>query len=227
MIVRFRVLKFTDDNGKTLRHPGNLAKLRKTLSSPTLRWCVAATLALSKIWQNWTDHYYDMFDIILFKPQIPPNTGNIIRLCANTGSRLHLIRPVGFDLDEKAVRRAGLDYQEMALVAEYDSLDECRSSLHQPEIFAVTKFAGQNYDQHTYGPNSAFLFGAETTGLPDSVHSMFADDRKIRLPMLAGNRSLNLSNAVSIVVYEAWRQCDFAGSVTLAPTLSGQPKDTE
>ena len=169
-----------------------------------------------------------MFDIILFTPQIPPNTGNIIRLCANTGSRLHLIRPVGFDLDEKAVRRAGLDYQEMALVTEYDSLDECRSSLHQPEIFVVTKFAGQNHDQPTYGPNSAFLFGSETTGLPDFVHGMFADDRKIRLPMLAGNRSLNLSNAASIVVYEAWRQCDFVGSVmTPLPSLSGQPKDTE
>ena len=168
-----------------------------------------------------------MFDIILFTPQIPPNTGNIIRLCANTGARLHLIRPVGFDLDEKAVRRAGLDYQEMALVTEYDSLDECRSSLQQPEIFAVTKFACQNYDQQTYSPNSAFLFGAETTGLPDSVHGMFADDRKIRLPMLAGNRSLNLSNAASIVVYEAWRQCDFVGSVTPLPSLSGQPKDTE
>ena len=204
-----------------------MATLWVAPSSPLLRWCVAATLALSKIWQNGTDHYYEMFDIILFTPQIPPNTGNIIRLCANTGSRLHLIRPLGFDLDEKAVRRAGLDYHEMALVTEYDSLDECRLSLHQPEIFAVTKFASQNHDQPIYGPNSAFLFGAEKTGLPDAVHVIFADDRKIRLPMLAGNRSLNLSNAVSIVIYEAWRQCDFAGSVTPPPSLSGQPEDTE
>ena len=227
MIVRFTVIKFTDGSGKTLRHPSYLAKLLVAPSSPLLRWCIAAILALSKIWQNWTDHYYDMFDIILFTPQIPPNTGNIIRLCANTGSRLHLIRPIGFDLDEKAVRRAGLDYQKMVQITEYDSLDECRSSLHQPEIFAVTKFAGQNHDQPTYGPNSAFLFGSETTGLPDVVHGMFADDRKIRLPMLAGNRSLNLSNAASIVVYEAWRQCDFAGSLTPLPSLCGQPKDTE
>ena len=225
MIVRFTVIKFTDGSGKTLRHPSYLAKLLVAPSSPLLRWCIAAILALSKIWQNWTDHYHDMFDIILFTPQIPPNTGNIIRLCANTGSRLHLIRPIGFDLDEKAVRRAGLDYQKMAQVTEYDSLDECRSSLHQPEIFAVTKFASQNHDHPTYGSNSAFLFGAETTGLPDSVHSIFADDRKIRLPMLAGNRSLNLSNAVSIVIFEAWRQCGFNGSMMPTKRLSARPKE--
>ena len=181
-----------------------------------------------KIWQNGTDHYYNMFDIILFTPQIPPNTGNIIRLCANTGSRLHLIRPLGFDLDEKAVRRAGLDYHEMALVKEYDSLDECRLSLHQPEIFAVTKFASQNHDQPIYGPNSAFLFGAEKRQACQMLFTAYLlMTEKIRLPMLAGNRSLNLSNAVSIVIYEAWRQCDFAGSVTPPPSLSGQPKDTE
>ncbi len=168
-----------------------------------------------------------MFDIILFTPQIPPNTGNIIRLCANCGSRLHLIRPLGFDLDAKAVRRAGLDYHEMALVTEYDSLDECRLGLHQSEIFAVTKFASQSYDQPTYSPNSSFLFGAETTGLSDAIHDRFADDRKIRLPMLAGNRSLNLSNAVSIVIYEAWRQCEFLGSVPPLSSRSGQSKDNE
>ena len=155
-----------------------------------------------------------MFDIILHTPQIPPNTGNIIRLCANTGARLHLIRPLGFDLDEKAVRRAGLDYHEMARVTQYDSLAQCQHMLGSDvAIFAVTKFAQQHYDQPRYAPGSAFLFGAETTGLPDEVHAAFADDHKIRLPMLVGNRSLNLSNAVSIVVYEAWRQCDFGGSI--------------
>ena len=168
-----------------------------------------------------------MFDIILFTPQIPPNTGNIIRLCAHTGSRLHLIRPLGFNLDEKAVRRAGLDYHEMALVKEYESLDECRSALQQSEIFVATKFASQTHNQPTYGLNTAFLFGAETTGLPDAVHDMFADDRKIRLPMLADNRSLNLGNAVSVVIYEAWRQCDFTNSVAPLPKLPSQSKDTK
>ncbi len=153
-----------------------------------------------------------MFDIILFTPQIPPNTGNIIRLCANTGARLHLIRPLGFDLNEKAVRRAGLDYHEMALVTEYDSLDECFARLDQSEIFVATKFASQTHDYPRYSQRTTFLFGAETTGLPHEVQNIFADDKKIRLPMLLGNRSLNLSNAVSIVVYEAWRQCGFSGS---------------
>ncbi len=155
---------------------------------------------------------FDMFDIILFTPKIPPNTGNIIRLCANTGASLHLIRPLGFDLDEKAVRRSGLDYHEVTLVNEYDSLDECIALLDQSDIYAVTKFANQPYDYPRYGQRTAFLFGAETTGLPKKIHNMFTDDRKIRLPMLMGSRSLNLSNAVSIVIYEAWRQCKFIGS---------------
>ena len=168
-----------------------------------------------------------MFDIILFTPQIPPNTGNIIRLCANTGSHLHLIRPLGFNLDEKAVRRAGLDYHEMALVKEYENLEECCSTLQQSEIFMATKFANQTHDQPSYGLNTAFLFGAETTGLPETVHGMFGDDRKIRLPMLADNRSLNLSNAVSIVIYEAWRQCDFNNSVPPLPKPRSQQKDAQ
>ena len=168
-----------------------------------------------------------MFDIVLFKPQIPPNTGNIIRLCANTGARLHLIRPFGFDLNEKAVRRAGLDYHEMTLVTEYDSLDECLTKLDQPEIFVATKFASQTHDYPRYSRRSAFLFGAETTGLPQEVHNIFADDRKIRLPMLVGNRSLNLSNAVSIVIYEAWRQCRFTGSDTPYGRQSALAKETK
>jgi tRNA (cytidine/uridine-2'-O-)-methyltransferase len=154
-----------------------------------------------------------MFDIILFTPQIPPNTGNIIRLCANTGARLHLIRPLGFTLDEKAVRRAGLDYHDMAHVRTYDSFAECITALGPTPIYAVTKFATRRYDEAAYNANCAFLFGAETTGLPADIHDNFDEDHKIHLPMLAGNRSLNLANAVSIVVYEAWRQCGFADSV--------------
>ncbi len=151
-----------------------------------------------------------MFNIILFTPQIPPNTGNIIRLCANCGARLHLIRPLGFDLDEKSCRRAGLDYRDMALVSQYDDLDECLAALDHPRLFAITKFATRTYTDAQFAAGDALLFGAETTGLPDYIHDRLSADEKLALPMLAGNRSLNLSNAVSIVTYEAWRQCGFA-----------------
>lgn len=166
-----------------------------------------------------------MFDIILYSPQIPPNTGNIIRLCANTGARLHLIRPLGFDLEMKAVRRAGLDYHEMARVETHDNLTDCLAALSPPALFAVTKFAAQSYVTPRYQAGTAFLFGAETTGLPDEIHNMLKDEQKIHLPMCAGNRSLNLSNAASIVLYEAWRQCEFAGHDRIAhipPSDEGQ-----
>ncbi len=151
-----------------------------------------------------------MFNIILFNPQIPPNTGNIIRLCANTGARLHLIRPLGFDLDEKSCRRAGLDYHDLAHVHAYDTLDDCLQTLNNPTTYAITKFGTRSYDEAAFQAGDALLFGAETTGLPDAVHARFTEDHKLCLPMLAGNRSLNLSNAVSVIVYEAWRQCGFA-----------------
>jgi len=152
-----------------------------------------------------------MFHVILFTPQIPPNTGNIIRLCANTGANLHLIEPLGFTLDAKSCRRAGLDYHDLANVAKHQDLEACLSALGQPRLFAVTKFASQRYDSPHFTAGDAFLFGAETTGLPASVHDGLADSQKIGLPMSGGNRSLNLSNAVSIIIYEAWRQCGFEG----------------
>lgn len=154
-----------------------------------------------------------MFHVILFNPQIPPNTGNIIRLCANTGANLHLIRPLGFTLDAKSCRRAGLDYHDLASVRQHDSLDACLSALRPDRLFGVTKFACQRYDTPRYAAGDAFLFGAETTGLPTDIHDSLADETKISLPMSGGNRSLNLANAVSIVIYEAWRQCDFGGMV--------------
>lgn len=154
-----------------------------------------------------------MFDIILFTPQIPPNTGNIIRLCANTGARLHLIKPLGFSLDEKSCRRAGLDYHEMALVQQYDSLEACLDAMgvtiDSPRLFAITKFGKQIVHDTALAIGDVFLFGAETTGLPDRIHSALGDNQKLSLPMLPDNRSLNLSNAVSITLYEAWRQNDF------------------
>lgn len=155
-----------------------------------------------------------MFHILLFTPQIPPNTGNIIRLCANTGAWLHLIRPLGFTLDEKSCRRAGLDYHDMARVQQHDTLDDCLRSLDNPRVFAVTKFASTRYDQVNFAAGDALLFGAETTGLPADIHARFDEGHRIGLPMTGGNRSLNLSNAVSIVSYEAWRQCGFANSAT-------------
>ena len=152
-----------------------------------------------------------MFRVILFTPQIPPNTGNIIRLCANTGADLHLVEPLGFTLDAKSCRRAGLDYHDLANVAKHENLEDCLSALGKPRLFAVTKFATQRYDSPRFAAGDAFLFGAETTGLPAAIHGDLADSQKIGLPMSGGNRSLNLSNAVSIIIYEAWRQCGFQG----------------
>jgi tRNA (cytidine/uridine-2'-O-)-methyltransferase len=154
-----------------------------------------------------------MFHVILFNPQIPPNTGNIIRLCANTGASLHLVHPLGFTLDAKSCRRAGLDYHDLASVLQHDSLDACLAGLQPQRLFAVTKFAAQRYDRPRYASGDAFLFGAETTGLPADIHASLADEAKIGLPMSGGNRSLNLANAVSVVIYEAWRQCGFGGMV--------------
>ena len=156
-----------------------------------------------------------MFHVILFNPQIPPNTGNIIRLCANTGASLHLIHPLGFTLDEKSCRRAGLDYHALSDVHQHDNLQQCLDALQTSRLFAITKFGNRRYDSVAYQPGDALLFGAETSGLPDTLHDSINDDHKLALPMAGGNRSLNLSNAVSVVLYEAWRRCDFAGMVPL------------
>ena len=151
-----------------------------------------------------------MFHIILFAPQIPPNTGNIIRLSANTGTKLHLIEPLGFRLDEKSCRRAGLDYRSLANVNIHKDLDECLEMLRLARIFVITSNGRKSLYDQKFATGDAFLFGSETSGLPESVHARFTEDQKLRLPMIAGNRSLNLSNAVSIAVYEAWRQTRFA-----------------
>ncbi len=155
-----------------------------------------------------------MFDIILFAPQIPPNTGNIIRLSANSGSRLHLIKPLGFTLDEKSCRRAGLDYHALSIVNIHDDLPTCINWLNQPRLFAVTTKGQNSVFDATFKMGDALLFGSETSGLPATVHESIKDKQKLRLPMVEGSRSLNLANAVSIVIYEAWRQLDFAGGVS-------------
>lgn len=154
-----------------------------------------------------------MFHVILFQPEIPPNTGNIIRLCANAGAALHLVHPLGFELDEARVKRAGLDYHEMAEVREHADLDACLAALKPKRLFAVSTRGKLRYTVPDYADGDAFLFGPETRGLPQALLNTFPPERVLRLPMRPDNRSLNLSNAVAILVYEAWRQAGFAGSV--------------
>jgi len=150
-----------------------------------------------------------MFHVILFQPEIPPNTGNIIRLCANSGCHLHLIEPIGFELDDKRLRRAGLDYHEYATLKRHESLAQCLESLGQPRVFAFTTKASHPYHEVTYEPGDAFLFGPESRGLPADVLDSLPAEQRVRLPMQPGCRSLNLSNTVAVAVYEAWRQQDF------------------
>ena len=150
-----------------------------------------------------------MFNVILFEPEIPPNTGNVIRLCANTGTRLHLIRPLGFDLDDRNLRRAGLDYHEYATVREYDTLDGCLDSLSDSRVFAFTTKGSHPFHEVQYRAGDAFLFGPESRGLPEEVLALFVPEQRLRLPMLPDSRSLNLSNTVAVAVFEAWRQCGF------------------
>ena len=152
-----------------------------------------------------------MFSVILYEPEIPPNTGNIIRLCANTGAQLHLVEPLGFDLEEKKLRRAGLDYREFVNVQTHASLAACLEALGQPRVFALSTRNARRYDEPSFAGNDAFLFGPETRGLPQGVLDALPDGQRLRLPMKKGNRSLNLSNAAAVVVYEAWRQLGFVG----------------
>jgi tRNA (cytidine/uridine-2'-O-)-methyltransferase len=150
-----------------------------------------------------------MLDIVLFEPEIPPNTGNIIRLCANTGFRLHLIEPLGFDWDDKRVRRAGLDYHEFAHVQRYKSLQDYVQHALKGRLFACETSGTVFHSEAQYQAGDAILFGPETRGLPDSVIAALPQAQHIRIPMLEGSRSMNLSNAVSVCVYEAWRQFGF------------------
>jgi tRNA (cytidine/uridine-2'-O-)-methyltransferase len=150
-----------------------------------------------------------LFHIILLQPQIPQNAGNIIRLCANSGCSLHLIQPCSFDLSHKGVRRAGLDYAELANVALHANLALCVATLREARVFSVETDGTRVYSDVSFRPGDAFLFGSETRGLPAAVVSEIAVERRLRIPMRAGNRSLNLGNAVALVTYEAWRQNGF------------------
>ncbi len=152
-----------------------------------------------------------MFNLALFEPRIAPNTGNIIRLAANNGCRLHLIEPLGFDFEEKALRRAGLDYHDLVNVTRYGNYQQFTEAMHDKRIIACTTKAQQFYHQIQYQQDDVLLFGSETSGLPDYVHQSIDNALKIRIPMQENNRSLNLSNSVAIISYEAWRQLGFAG----------------
>ena len=153
-----------------------------------------------------------MFHVVLYQPEIPPNTGNIIRLCANTGSALHLIHPLGFVLDNRKLRRAGLDYREWASVHEHDSLDAFIETIKPTRLWAVSTRGTCRYTEPRYVTGDAFLFGPETRGLPEEVLQSIGRSAVLRVPMTANSRSLNLANTVSVLVYEAWRQQAFKGS---------------
>lgn len=153
-----------------------------------------------------------MLNVILYQPEIPPNTGNIIRLCANTGTNLHLIEPLGFQLDDAKLRRAGLDYHEFADVKLHSTLDACFSQINRDRVFAFSRHARKGFNEVSYQDGDSFLFGRETRGLPDEVYALLPEHHKLRLPMMANQRSLNLSNAVAVAVYEAWRQLEYFGS---------------
>jgi len=154
-----------------------------------------------------------MFDVILYQPEIPPNTGNIIRLCANTGARLHLVKPLGFTLEDKQLVRAGLDYHEFATITVHESWADCAVHVKDRRLFAVSTKGTQRYDQVDYAVGDAFVFGPESRGLPAEILGAVNEQQRIRVPMVPGNRSLNLSNAVAVVVYEAWRQLGFGTDV--------------
>jgi tRNA (cytidine/uridine-2'-O-)-methyltransferase len=152
-----------------------------------------------------------MFNIALYQPEIPPNTGNIMRLCANTGSQLHLIHPLGFQLDEKKIRRSGMDYRDMSVINEYETYADFLENIpDKSRLFALTTKGSQTYSKLSFQPGDTFLFGPETRGLPAEVLEAFPPEQRLRLPMLTDSRSLNLSNTAAIMVYEALRQQDFA-----------------
>ena len=153
-----------------------------------------------------------MFDLVLVEPQIPPNAGNVIRLAANTGARLHLVEPLGFSMEDKQLKRAGLDYREMANVTVHPGWPACRSALPGRRMFCLSTRARRLYTDVSYRANDVLVFGAETSGLPQGVLDEFPEETRLRLPMRRGNRSLNLSNAVAVVAFEAWRQLGFPGS---------------
>ena len=154
----------------------------------------------------------DLVHIVLYKPEIPYNTGNIIRLCANVGAQLHLIHPLGFDLSESKLRRAALDYSDLAVVTEHEDYQAYLNKFPNRRIFATSAWSKNFYTEHEYGDNDSFLFGPESAGLPEEIVKTIPEERRILIPMASGNRSLNIANSVSVIAYESWRQRGFEGA---------------
>jgi tRNA (cytidine/uridine-2'-O-)-methyltransferase len=164
-----------------------------------------------------------MFHLIMYQPEIPPNTGNVIRLCANVGATLHLIHPLGFSMDSPRLRRAGLDYHELASIREHASLEACLAAAGPHCLYALTTRATRDFHAARFHAGDAFLLGPETRGLPTDVLDSLPAEAKLRLPIRPGNRSLNVSNAAAVALYEAWRQLDFAGAGPAMPARSSEP----
>jgi tRNA (cytidine/uridine-2'-O-)-methyltransferase len=154
-----------------------------------------------------------MFDIVLYQPEIPPNTGNIIRLCANTGARLHLVEPLGFTLKDAQLKRAGLDYHEFATMQVHADWQACSAALPERRMFGLTTKGSTRYTDISYQPGDVFVFGPETRGLPPEMLALFPSENRVRLPMMPHSRSLNLSNSAAVIIYEAWRQIGFENGV--------------
>jgi tRNA (cytidine/uridine-2'-O-)-methyltransferase len=154
-----------------------------------------------------------MFHIVLFEPEIPPNTGNIIRLCANTGAQLHLVEPLGFKLEDKQLRRAGLDYHEFSRLKVHENWVACKTALTGKRMFAITTKGSMRHSNIQFQDEDVFVFGPETRGLPDVIRNEFIPANRVRLPMLPESRSLNLSNSAAVLLYEAWRQIGFEGGL--------------
>ena len=154
-----------------------------------------------------------MLDVVLFQPEIPPNTGNIIRLCANSGFRLHLIEPLGFSIEDKRLKRAGLDYHEFANLKRHENFDAFIASEQPKNLYAITTKATRYHHQVAFEQGDYVMFGSETKGLPDVVRDQIPDEHKIRIPMVTGSRSMNLSNSAAVIIYEAWRQLDFTDGI--------------
>jgi tRNA (cytidine/uridine-2'-O-)-methyltransferase len=154
-----------------------------------------------------------MFDIVLYEPEIPPNTGNIIRLCANTGAQLHLVKPLGFSLEDKQLKRAGLDYHEYANLQVHEDWPACKAALAGRRLFALTTKGSTRHSEIAFKAGDVFVFGPETRGLPEHIRNEFSPEHRVRLPMLPESRSLNLSNSAAILLYEAWRQVGFEGGL--------------
>jgi len=154
-----------------------------------------------------------MFHIVLFEPEIPPNTGNIIRLCANTGAALHLVKPLSFSLDDKQLKRAGLDYHEYSTLQVHENWGACKAALAGKRLFAITTKGSTRHSDIQFKADDVFVFGPETRGLPEEIRAEFTTEHRLRLPMLPDSRSLNLSNSAAVLLYEAWRQIDFKNGV--------------